>query len=48
MVRAIGPRCEVVPMALAGHWGMMPKVGLMPAVPVKPQGMRIEPPASEP
>ena len=35
-------------MALGGQTGMRPKFALMPIRPVRAQGARIEPPASEP
>jgi len=44
----MGPTWETVPKGLSGCAGTRPKVCLMPGMPVKPQGMRIEPPPSVP
>ena len=43
-----GPRWATVPIGDAGHAGTRPNCGLMPTVPVKAAGMRIEPPPSVP
>ncbi len=48
MVRAIGPTCATVPIGDSGQAGTRPKFALMPEMPVKPHGMRIEPPPSVP
>src|SRR5690349_17089746 len=47
-VRAIGPTCDSVGAAVVGQTGTRPYCGLIPARPVKLQGMRIEPPPSVP
>src|SRR3954469_150995 len=47
-LRVIGPTCATVPNGDSGHAGTRPNDALMPNRPVKPQGMRIEPPPSVP
>lgn len=47
-VRVMGPTWLTVPKGEAGQVGTRPKVGFMPTMPVKPAGIRIEPPPSEP
>src|SRR5687767_4654000 len=44
----MGPRCATVPKGDSGQAGTRPKEGFRPKRPVKPQGMRIEPPPSVP
>ena len=47
-VRVIGPACETVPNGESGCAGTRAKFCLNPTMPVKPAGMRIEPPPSVP
>src|SRR3990172_13331787 len=47
-VRVIGPTCATVPKGDSGHAGTRPNEGLMPKIPLKAQGVRIEPPPSVP
>jgi len=47
-VRVIGPRCATLPKGDSGQAGTRPKEGFSPNNPVKPQGMRMEPPPSVP
>src|SRR5512147_2144610 len=44
----MGPTCATVPKGESGHAGTRPNEGLRPKIPVKAQGMRIEPPPSVP
>src|SRR5690349_15861568 len=44
----MGPTCATVPIGESGQAGTRPKDGFRPNNPVKPQGMRIEPPPSVP
>src|SRR6267378_539546 len=47
-VRVIGPTCETLHAALAGYTGTRPYEALRPKVPVKADGLRMEPPPSVP
>jgi hypothetical protein len=47
-VRVIGPIWASVPKGESGWAGTRPKLCLKPKMPVKPAGMRIEPPPSVP
>ena len=47
-VRVIGPTWASVPKGLSGEAGTRPKLGFSPKMPVKPAGMRMEPPPSVP
>ncbi len=47
-VRVIGPMWDSSSTALAGYCGTRPNDGLMPKMPLKQEGMRIDPAPSEP
>src|SRR3989442_12259819 len=47
-VRVIGPTCERLQAALAGYTGTRPYEAFRPKVPVKADGLRMEPPPSVP
>ena len=47
-VRVIGPTWATVPKGESGQAGTRPKDGFSPKMPVKPAGIRIDPPPSVP